>query len=354
MKRRAGDPRPVSCLVVKTHEQLAHPARAVAIQGDKPSGGLLDSLQHMFVRNERAGDKPRQEVRVDSLRAVAMVAPEETRDAQALFHNAEELARPGAVIAALVLRDGAAHGDLAESLHRDERGVQRLTAHVVEVARQALRRMPFEKLGNGCLPVVHRCVDAQDVDQPVRLVLRARAAQHARAPRPGELARDRPHRARRAGNEDGVAGLRLEHDLHPDPGREARHAEQAEMQAGAGDVRIDGLDRVRSGNEVCTPSVHAAHERPLVQKRRPRLLDDTYGSAWQHRAPRQVAGFTAPAQESQAEIGVDRHPCIANEDLVGARRGEFHLRDFEIGALQGVPRLGGQSDFFAGDGHGRP
>ena len=168
-----------------------------------------------------------------------------------------------------------------------------------------------------------------------------------------ELPDDAADRARGRGDDDRLAGLRLDDLVEPVPGRDAGHADDAEIGGKRDRLGVDDfVQPAPSLSENCCQPPGPTTKSPGLKFRCARLDDLADRAAAHHGADLLRLGVALGVAEPAAHVGIEREIMVAHDDLpfAGARDRGFRRpgnsrRDF-------FGRAGVENDLFV-DGHGR-
>ena len=230
-----------------------------------------------------------------------------------------------------------------------DRGLEVLTADVVEVDVDAVGRRLAQLLRDRAVLVVERRVEPEVLDDVAHLLGRAGAADDpARAERLGDLADRAAHGAGRARHEDDVAGLDLRDAGQADVRREPGHPEHAEVGGCRCDRHVDdpraawrrprrpraNRSRAARGHprrtrQRATPRRHRRLRRS--SPRRPRRARRT---TWRRSSGRACRG--RPTSRRCAPGAARRRARAARSRRPRSHRGSATRR----GAMRGAPRAG--------------
>ena len=225
-----------------------------------------------------------------------------------------------------------------------EGGPQLFAAHVVEDRVDAVRGGRAQLLLDGTRAADHHRVIAEFLDQPVRLLLGARAADDpGGAAQPGDLARQGAHAARRSGDEDRVAGAYFgaAHHPHPGGGPLGEVGGRVGQQAGVEPLHLVGVH-----HGVLAPAEAVFHQVAGLEVG-PRGGDHLADGGPVQRLADLVGGHRhhAGLVHQRAHHGGDTHHGVADQHLAGPGFRDRHLHDLEEVIGDGPLGPGGEADF---------
>ena len=142
---------------------------------------------------------------------------------------------------------------------------------------------------------------------------------------------------------DDIAGFDL-HQIQPDPGGHARHAQRAKVNRERLNVAADRMQLFRRSNEVFPPAKAGSDGIARLEFLGARLDDLADCAAVERFAKLERRNIRFPVVHATAHVGVHRHKEVANQHLLILQWLQFGLRQGKVSCGWKPIGAGGQSN----------